>query len=89
MPLGLTDVSTSRSARIVRLRMQRKGPVNHDWAIVGKQESKTRAISGEEAVNMMVICVPVCSWIVERTPDAGGAFGRLRTSILCCVSRWR
>lgn len=57
--------------------MQRKGPVDHDWANVGKQESKTRAISGEEAVNMMVICVSVCSWIVERTPDAGGAFGRL------------
>lgn len=57
----------ARSARIVRVQRA----VDYEWAIVGKQENKTRAIKGEEAVDDC-ICVPVC---VERRENAGGALG--------------
>lgn len=57
----------ARSARIVRVQRA----VDYEWAIVGKQGSKTRAIKGAEAVDDG-ICVPVC---VERRENAGGALG--------------
>lgn len=59
--------------------------VVYEWAIVGKQENKTRAIKGKEAVDDG-ICVPVC---VERRENAGGALGSCERRSYAVFLSWR